>query len=489
MSRHLRNPYFLFLLPLFFVTHISSENPGLVSFTLGGSIFLEFSLIGLLLSFLFWLIIKDFRKAALVALFIVGFDIFFGSLYDFFNKHFIGAWFLKYTVIIGGTLLIIALLVIYLKWTSKKFHTTIQFLNMLLIILIAIDLVKLATFSTKMKEPIVMDLSDKLVKCDTCNKPDIYLLITDGYAGDTSLREYFNFDNSAFTSALKQRGFYVVNNPRSNYNFTVYTIASMFSMDYIHELDKGKNVTQQDIYLSRDLISKNNFTEYLKSNGYEIQNYSFMNPGGSKSKIRLSYFPPKRALFTSQTFLNRFTRGAGYHFPFYTKLFYSNIRNSEYNNRVMDSLIRENAGKRHPAPRFIFSQLILPHHPYYYDSVGNRRLSLDQSPNVEQEKKDYVQYVVYTNKKLLSLIDHILSNSSRPPIIMLMSDHGYRRFAGKQYNDFQFMTLNTVYMPDSNYAGFYDGMSNVNQMRVLLNSQFRQQLPLLKDSSSFLIEP
>ena len=43
-------------------------------------------------------------------------------------------------------------------------------------------------------------------------------------------------------------------------------------------------------------------------------------------------------------------------------------------------------------------------------------------------------------------------------------------------------------MPDGNNSGFYDGMSNVNQFRVLLNSQFKQKLPLLKDSTNFLIE-
>ena len=155
----------------------------------------------------------------------------------------------------------------------------------------------------------------------------------------------------------------------------------------------------------------------------------------------------------------------------------------------MDSLLKKTAAIPHSKPRFIFSQLILPHHPYYYDSMGNRRKNLDQSPVVQQEKDDYIQYLIYTNKKLLKLVDSIQQTSKTPPIIMLMSDHGYRRFADKKYDDFQFMTLNTIYLPNKNYAGFYDGLSNVNQLRVLLNTQFGQKLPMLKDSSSFYIEP
>ena len=155
----------------------------------------------------------------------------------------------------------------------------------------------------------------------------------------------------------------------------------------------------------------------------------------------------------------------------------------------MDSLLKKTAAVAHPKPRFIFSQLILPHHPYYYDSLGNRRTNLDQSPDVEQEKRDYVSYLVYTNKRLLSLVDSIRQNSVRPPVIMLMSDHGYRRFSHKKYEDYQFMTLNSILLPDKNYSGFYDGMSNVNQLRVLLNTQFGQRLPMLKDSTIFFIEP
>jgi hypothetical protein len=489
MNRQLGKPYFLFLLPLFFVLHVCAENPGLVPVSLGLSIFLEFTLVGLLLAFLFRFIIKDFRKAAFVALFIIAFDIFFGSFQDFLFKYFNNTWLVKYSVIIAVTILLIILLTAWLKKTSRSLRRATYFINVLLLLFILIDIVSLTSFTMKKREPSTVDLSGQLSKCDTCKKPDIYLIITDGYAGDTALREYFNFDNSPFENALQQRGFHIVKNPKSNYNFTVYTLASMFNLDYIRGLDAEKMVTQQDIYLNRDIISKNNFTDYLKETGYDIENYSFMSPGGTKSRIRLSYFPPKRALFTAQTFLNRFTRSVGYHFPFYTKIFYRNIRNGEYNNNLMDSLLKRTAAIHHPQPRFIFSQLILPHHPYYYDSLGNRRTNLDQSTNIEQEKRDYVSYLVYTNKRLLSLVDTIRLNSKKPPVIMLMSDHGYRRFSHKKYDDYQFMTLNTILLPGKNYSGFYDGMSNVNQLRVLLNTQFGQRLPMIKDSTIFFIEP
>ena len=69
-----------------------------------------------------------------------------------------------------------------------------------------------------------------------------------------------------------------------------------------------------------------------------------------------------------------------------------------------------------------------------------------------------------------------------------MSDHGFRSFEENEKvdNRYYFMTLNAVLFPTKDYSNFYDGMTNVNQFRVILNSLFHQKLPLLKDSTCFL---
>ena len=102
---------------------------------------------------------------------------------------------------------------------------------------------------------------------------------------------------------------------------------------------------------------------------------------------------------------------------------------------------------------------------------------------------NYLSYLQYCNTKLIQLVDHILSNTSRPPVILLMSDHGFREFAHDSVNHkYHFMNLNAMYLPQKQYRNFYKGVSTVNLFRILLNAQFGQNLPLLKDSSSFLME-
>jgi len=84
------------------------------------------------------------------------------------------------------------------------------------------------------------------------------------------------------------------------------------------------------------------------------------------------------------------------------------------------------------------------------------------------------------------LVDHILSTSLHPPVIMLLSDHGFRHPDRKIDRRYDFMNLNAVYTPGKNYSLFSDSMSNVNQFRVLFNSCFGLKLPLLKDSTTDL---
>ncbi|HYE54213.1 MAG TPA: hypothetical protein VD996_05190, partial [Chitinophagaceae bacterium] len=63
-------------------------------------------------------------------------------------------------------------------------------------------------------------------------------------------------------------------------------------------------------------------------------------------------------------------------------------------------------------------------------------------------------------------------------VILLMGDHGYKHSKDKG----RYQTLNAVYLPSKNYSGWYEGMTHVNQFRVLFNAVFDQRLPLLKDS-------
>ena len=94
---------------------------------------------------------------------------------------------------------------------------------------------------------------------------------------------------------------------------------------------------------------------------------------------------------------------------------------------------------------------MIPHHPYYFDSNGDslplKKLLLFKNTNSD----DYIEYLKYGNKKILQLVDQILANSPTPPVIMLLSDHGFRHPAKNIDRKYDFMNLNAIYLPGKNY--------------------------------------
>ena len=128
----------------------------------------------------------------------------------------------------------------------------------------------------------------------------------------------------------------------------------------------------------------------------------------------------------------------------------------------------------------------MPHYPYYYDKNENE-LPFERLVEGNQvHKNDYVGYLQYTNRKILDLVDHIQKSSPAPPVIIVMGDHGFRHFTAPVDRRYYFMNLSAVHFPNADYTAITDSIPAVNLFRTVLNSQFGQHLPLLKDSTIYL---
>jgi hypothetical protein len=255
-------------------------------------------------------------------------------------------------------------------------------------------------------------------------------------------------------------------------------------------LDKLKDVSGgpvEEYYYLSDLIRDNELMEFLQSLGYDIVNCSIFDLHGNPSPVEESLLPLKTRLITDQTFYSRFYRDVGWNFYQFTinPLSEKEIDLSLNNDNKLIDRLKTASGIRSARPRFFYGHFNIPHPPYYYDKNGNRKkVTAPYTPADEDRLPDYLDYLSYTNSRAEEMIDTIMKNTGGKAVILLMGDHGLRYHDRLGYNPLFFVqNQNAVYFPDKDYHLFYDSISGVNQFRVVLNSLFKQNIPLLKDST------
>lgn len=483
-------PVFLFLLPVFFVLHGFTRNYNFVP--VGDALLLILiytgSAVGITL--LSWSLYRDLTKASLIAFVIMAYHFFFGSIHDLMKTYFAETFITRYIFILPVSFLFLLVFIVWLKKRKRPFQKPIYYLNILFLLLILIDTIWLSGKIIDQKDNSSSDITNAgLIKCDTCKKPDIFFIILDGYSGNKALKEKFDFDNSAFENELRHRGFHIVSDSRSNYNYTPFSTASILNMNYPELNMKTKG--QGNLNYSYRMIRDNLVVKFLEASGYTVYNYSIFDLAKQPAKNYDNILPVKTKLITAQTFLSRLKKDIGgniimgkFRIKAVEKKFtYSYLQNNNNFIRFTTDI----AAQQQPSPKFVYAHLIMPHFPYYFDSQG-RPFPYDSltKESFITNKHNYIEYLQYCNKQILQFANDILSSSPTPPVIIFLGDHGFRYFAKKEERKYCFMNLAAVYLPSGNYSNFYTSMSAVNMFPVILNTEFQQHIPLLKDSTIYL---
>jgi hypothetical protein len=486
-------PWFVLLLPLFFVLHGFVENYGFISLRDTSSLLWVYGLFAVVMYALCYVIFRNAIKAGLMAAALLAFLFFVCAIYDFFKLK-TGIRFLyKYTFLLPffGCLLLAVFIV--LKRSKKPLLRWTLFLNTLFLIFIAFDAVSLAW---KMISPATTKMSNyKFARTqpykipDTCKKPDIYLLLFDEYSSSDILKERYHFHND-IDSFLTANKFRVLTKSKGNYNYTPFSMSAMLNMKYIDEMDLTKGVNRIDYLTCFGLIRDNEVIKLLGTNGYEIINESIFDLAGSPSHIHQTLLPLKTRMITEGTLLARLYRDFEWIFINYKLLPKALHKDHSFYARTTNTnslrAVNEISGIKHDKPVFVYGHFEVPHRPVYFNRYGQ------QNPDtmvgrMENEAKPeyYLENVLYANLEIRKLVRSIMKNTDSSAVIIVASDHGYRY---GPIPDHYFRCLNAVYLPNQDYSRFYDSMSNVNEFRVLFNSLFSQRFPLLKDSTYYLMD-
>jgi hypothetical protein len=415
----------------------------------------------------------------------MAFFFFFGNIQDSLKGLLPGTVFTQYRFILPFSFFLFLIICFRVKRIKTSLLKITAYLNILLIILILFDIGLLMVKFPATKKKQEFNLSaEGFLPCDTCSYPDIFYIVPDQYTGNTALKEVFQFDNSKFESELERRGFFVCKKGSSNYNLTPFSIASTLNMDYL-TLKQGRQ-DYSTVSYSYEVIRNSRVLKFLRTCHYQFYNCSIFDFKDQPAHKYTAFLPYGTALVTASTFFDRLkidlrpvAEKGKFGKNLQEKLLYEY---RDFNDTIL-SLTNALAALPASSPKFVYTHLIMPHYPYYFDSKG-QPLSLEKLFGLKNTtSKDYVEYLQYTNKKLLQLIDHILTVSPEPPIIVVLADHGFRQLRSTVDHKYDFVNLNAVYFPNRNYNLMFDSIGNVNEFRVIFNSFFGQKLPLLKDSS------
>lgn len=475
-------PLYIFLLPLFFVFHGFNTNFYFVSLPSALLLVGVYTLWSLAIAGLFYIFSRRWQHAAVMAIFVMSFNFFFGNIQDTIKENVSDGLFTKYSFLtISFLILLIALFFLLRK---KNLSKLTFYLNTVFIVLIAIEVFSLLS-SVFSKNKIAAGPLPGFTKiCDTCAKPDIYIVLLDGYAGSEQLKDLFQYDNSPFTDSLALRGFKTIKKSNSNYNSSPSSAASLLNMEYIdsNELNQMRKNGHRHAFAK---INDNRLMSFLQANGYVVFNYSIFKVAGQSAPTGGSFVPANAKLVNGNTFIARLEKDVflslanHLHMNKYVKelLYAANRDNEKLYNLTMD-----NARMRLNKPKIIYTHLLMPHHPYYYDENGKARSFEEVNTLPLNDRPAYLSYLRYSNKKMLQLVDHILANSPAPPVIALLSDHGFRYF-DENYEKYAFSNLLSIHLPSGNYNQFKDSLTNVNFFSTFLNTTFQQHLPMQSDTS------
>lgn len=486
-----RIPLFVPLISIFFVLHGVLENFGFIP--AGDAFVLAIVYLGatLLVWAMGWVVFRGWRRAAVLTAAVMAFFFFYEAFIQWMTGHFPHRFFTTNSFLLLFGLLLLVAVFLGVKKNKGGFSRLYLFLNVLLVVYVAIDTGGLIV---KMVHPPVNPLSvkgERAPVCTGCAKPNVYFLLFDEYAGSRALAEQYHFDNSYLDSFLVKQGFHINARSSSNYNLTPFSMASVLNMSYIEGIKDPRRILSQDYTNTYQLIRDSRVVDLFMREGYAIRNLSLFDLAGQPTRAWQSFLPLKTRLITARTLSERLQRHWNSLVVHYLGIRYFVVRDYMKYEDVNAGFLKEaaaEADRRDRRPKFVYAHFMMPHYPYLFDSLGRRRS--DREIYAERETNPdtaYLGYLQYTNRKVVELVGHIRQQDPGA-VILLCGDHGYRGAANRQNPLFQFRNLNAVYFPDQDYALWAGKVSFVNQFRIVFNQLFHAGYPLLKDSSVLLSE-
>jgi hypothetical protein len=427
------------------------------------------------ITFVFWIILQRFigsKRSGLIVSLLIMCLVNLGNISLFIsenpNESITSSLEQQVLVIV---LLIISVLGIIYFIRTKTLDDKTSIANVISITMIGFLIFNISTFAVMTSDDeSSLEFSNVPIQISNVeNKPDIYFIILDEYAGFLQLENDFDYNNDEFRIELEKRKFSVVENSFSNYPNTSLSMPSIMNMIYFDFIPEHLGKDSKNINVVQNMINKNNVMKILKANNYKI-----ITLDGAIGRTATTTLADERLC------ANIFDINPDIRKNF--ALVYVPI--TGLRDLVFEEVIRDKLEcsfetltnfQNIEDPNFVVAHLRIPHSPYIYDSTGNSVSVSDIG-----DKSAYLEQLKFVNKKIIKIIDRIQERSS-DTVIILISDHGYRHYI--DWNDPTpedyirgFNNLMAVSLPNENEIEIN---GPVNIFRSIFNSSFNMDYKIL----------
>lgn len=260
-------------------------------------------------------------------------------------------------------------------------------------------------------------------------RPDIVIVLLDGYPRSDVLRDGFDLDNAPFEGALEELDFTIKPGSRSNYSATWATLASMLNGRYLQDIPGLAHVPQDPADQYRALshaIDRSSLPSLLRAYGYTFEwvaspfegaapaTADKINTGGQITSFELSLISDSLVLPLLQAVAPRALL-------------------AQHRDRIIDALQAvPDLAQADNEPVFAVVHVLSPHPPIVFGADGELADPADCFPEcslyalVDDEQWElFPTQVLHLNRLVIAAVSEAIRGNPEA-VFVVMSDHGTR---------------------------------------------------------------
>ena len=316
--------------------------------------------------------------------------------------------------------------------------------------------------------------------------PDVYVILLDGYARADVLAERFGYDDEPFLDALRTDGFQVSPASHSNYLVTNLSLSSFLNYRQLADIPALQPLIHDPAATEgppvHRAISGAAVLDDFRALGYETVGISsgfeqpavrgadtFVDEGQlNEFEIQLmrpSIVPPLVTAFAPDAFSG----------------------NQRQRIESVFGTVERLAADPSARPRFVFAHVPSPHGPWVSQADGSPRVvtSLEtwyfDTPETTGMSRDeviegYVGESAHIGDRTRAAVESIIRASARPPVILVVSDHGSSLDVNAENPETRLRNLFAAYTPG--HSGlFADDVTLMGVFPRLFDAYFGVELP------------